>query len=175
MKQIKLILSDEAHKTINDLVVCSFLADNDGGLSQGWRKILEAISDGKDDHFRKAWFNPNHCPSDCLRPCEKICPANAIGSVGGIISNRCYGCGRCLPQCPLGLIHEKHFHLDLKAIAPLIKQANPDAIEVHTAPGRSLAFKALLNELISLKRESVLIINIYIPVFRMMKVIYNKL
>ena len=67
MKQIKLILSDEAHKTINDLVVCSFLADNDGGLSQGWRKILEAISDGKDEvelktKEEKERIHPGHEP-----------------------------------------------------------------------------------------------------------------
>lgn len=88
-------------------------------------------------------FDPNDCPLDCSRPCEIVCPANAISlegaagilqvlpsqrrlkypaskyisisplcfticiptfvstlMQGGVITERCYGCGRCLPVCP---------------------------------------------------------------------------
>lgn len=91
-------------------------------------------------------FDPEDCPADCSRPCENVCPANAISfqqksasqilydndaprvmnvlaladftlkvqsaflqnlycSIGfimqdGVITERCYGCGRCLPVCP---------------------------------------------------------------------------
>ena len=27
--------------------------------------LMISLSDGKDAHFRKAWFNPDLCPSDC--------------------------------------------------------------------------------------------------------------
>ncbi len=40
--------------------------------------LMMSINDGKDIHFRKAFFNSNLCPPDCLRPCEKVCPAEAI-------------------------------------------------------------------------------------------------
>ena len=74
--------------------------------------LMISISDGQDAHFRKAWFDPKLCPKDCPRPCQKACPAKAIKDIGGINKNRCYGCGRCLPACPLGLIKEKEKFLN---------------------------------------------------------------
>ncbi len=106
--------------------------------------LMISLSDGKDVHFRKAWFNPKLCPTNCPRPCQKVCPADAIGPEGGINRNRCYGCGRCLPACPLGLINEKDQHLKLIDFGPLIKEIRPDAVEIHTAPGRNQAFDATL-------------------------------
>ena len=63
MKQVKLILSDEAHKTINDLVVAAFLTSNHGGLSQAWKKVLDALRDGKMEVeiTTKAERKRNHC------------------------------------------------------------------------------------------------------------------
>ncbi|RRT67680.1 hypothetical protein B296_00026092 [Ensete ventricosum] len=57
--------------------------------------VMISVNDDKEDlHFRKAGialkFDPEDCPSDCPRPCEK----------GGVITERCYGCGRCFPICP---------------------------------------------------------------------------
>ncbi|MFM7311798.1 MAG: 4Fe-4S binding protein, partial [Cyanobium sp.] len=66
--------------------------------------LMLSLSDGDDPHFRKATFDPDRCPADCPRPCQRVCPALAIGDQGGVIPERCYGCGRCLPACPLGLI-----------------------------------------------------------------------
>jgi Fe-S-cluster-containing hydrogenase component 2 len=40
--------------------------------------LMVSLNDGEDPHFRKAEFNPQDCPPDCSRPCEKICPAQAI-------------------------------------------------------------------------------------------------
>jgi Fe-S-cluster-containing hydrogenase component 2 len=40
------------------------------------------------------------CPTNCPRPREKVCPTNAIqfgNDYNGVISDLCYGCGRCLP------------------------------------------------------------------------------
>ena len=121
--------------------------------------IMISLSDGKDQHFRKAWFDPNLCPLDCPRPCQQVCPAEAITKQGGVNSKRCYGCGRCLPRCPLGLIEEQDQHLEIQDFAPLLKELRPDAIEIHTAPGRDREFQAVIAEIttanVPLKRVAV--------------------
>jgi len=40
--------------------------------------LMVSLNDGEDPHFRKAEFNRADCPTDCPRPCESICPAQAI-------------------------------------------------------------------------------------------------
>jgi Fe-S-cluster-containing hydrogenase component 2 len=40
--------------------------------------LMVSLNDGEDPHFRKAEFDPTLCPADCPRPCETICPAQAI-------------------------------------------------------------------------------------------------
>ncbi len=104
--------------------------------------LMMSISDGEDIHFRKAYFNPKLCPPDCLRPCEKVCPAGAI--IQQVIEDKCYGCGRCLPICPLGIIQTKDKFLNLDELKELLYKANPDAIEIHTTPGRIKDFEALV-------------------------------
>ena len=111
--------------------------------------LMISFSDGKDAHFRKAWFNPQKCPQKCPRPCQRICPAKAIGIEGGVNPYKCYGCGRCLSICPLGIIKEEERHIGLKDFAPILKDLRPDAVEIHTAPGRSKEFNATVNELMS--------------------------
>ena len=112
------------------------------GARRPW--LMVSLSDGQDPHFRKAWFAPERCPPTCPRPCERVCPALAIGlsATGrpGVLPERCYGCGRCLPACPLGLIEERDQVLDADAVAPLLQALQPDALELHTQPGRQLAF-----------------------------------
>lgn len=119
------------------------------GASRPW--LMVSLSDGDDPHFRKAWFDPRRCPADCSRPCERVCPALAIGEAAtgaaGVLVERCYGCGRCLPACPLGLIEERGQVLAAAAVAPLLRQLQPDAVELHTQPGRQGAFEARLQQL----------------------------
>tara|TARA_Y100001968_G_scaffold194609_1_gene178538 strand:+ start:4271 stop:5275 length:1005 start_codon:yes stop_codon:yes gene_type:complete len=119
--------------------------------------LMVSVSDGKDVHFRKAYFDPNNCPKDCSRPCEKVCPADAINK--GILESRCYGCGRCLPICPLGIIKEKELSLSTNDFGSLIAKVHPDAVEIHTAPGRAKAFesavKAILKSRVNLNRIAV--------------------
>ncbi|WOL17225.1 hypothetical protein Cni_G26014 [Canna indica] len=86
-------------------------------VKRSW--VMISVNDDEEDlHFRKAEFDPEDCPSDCPRPCEKVCPATAIslqwvlqeddteqnnrlGQLkGGVITERCYGCGRCFSVCP---------------------------------------------------------------------------
>lgn len=117
------------------------------GAARPW--LMVSLSDGADPHFRKAWFDPRHCPPDCPRPCARVCPAEAIGppaaaapvtAVPGVLAERCYGCGRCLPACPLGLITERDQQLAPEAVAPLLAALQPDAVELHTRLGRGVAF-----------------------------------
>ncbi len=125
--------------------------------SRPW--VMVSISDGKDIHFRKAWFDPHKCPTDCPRPCQTVCPVDAINKTEGINLNRCYGCGRCLPACPLKLITEQAIHLEHADIGPLVTEIQPDAVEIHTASGRLQAFEqtvtALMSPKISFKRLAI--------------------
>lgn len=107
--------------------------------------LMVSFSDGDDPHFRKAQFDPQRCPADCSRPCEQICPAAAIAFTpltAGVIEERCYGCGRCLPICPV-----QHITTITRATSPesvaasLLNQV--DAIEIHTQVGRYDQFMAL--------------------------------
>ena len=109
--------------------------------------LMLSLSDGEDPHFRKAFFDPLECPPDCPRPCARVCPARAIPASGGVIDERCYGCGRCLVACPLGLIEERSQRLDGNAVQLLLQQVRPDAIEIHTSPGRGQAFRQRLKDI----------------------------
>ena len=72
--------------------------------------LMVSLNDGEDPHFRKAEFDPGSCPPSCPRPCENICPAQAIvfdtiaNNYSGVIPEKCYGCGRCIPVCPYSII-----------------------------------------------------------------------
>ncbi len=121
--------------------------------------LMVSVSDGTDIHFRKAFFNPQICPKDCSRPCEKICPTNAINIKDGIVEDLCYGCGRCLPICPFQFITEKNHRLAIENFGDLISKTKPDAVEIHTAPGRIKAFEnaiqSILESKVPLKRIAV--------------------
>ncbi len=109
--------------------------------------LMVSLNDGEDPHFRKAEFNAAKCPIECSRPCESICPAEAIvfgrSGFSGVIDNLCYGCGRCLPICPIQHISARSYVYTPEVIFPLILQAGVDAIEIHTQPGRLADFKRL--------------------------------
>lgn len=106
--------------------------------------LMVSLNDGEDPHFRKAEFDPVRCPADCPRPCEAICPAQAIAftpDFAGVISDRCYGCGRCLPICPIQQIATRSHRLSAAEIA--LALTGIDAVEIHTQVGRLTEFAQL--------------------------------
>lgn len=123
--------------------------------------LMVSFNDGEDPHFRKAEFDFQQCPTNCWRPCEKVCPVSAIvfqqphlsrsgasqQEYSGIIDSKCYGCGRCLPVCPSGLIYARSYVSTPQAIAPLISELAIDAIEIHTQIGREADFARLWQSL----------------------------
>ncbi|MGB3492733.1 MAG: LdpA C-terminal domain-containing domain [Elainellaceae cyanobacterium] len=118
--------------------------------------LMVSLNDGDDPHFRKAFFDPQHCPSDCSRPCERICPAAAIAMSPehqleaesgqepprGVIEARCYGCGRCVPVCPIEAIETRSHQIAPHEIAASVLP-QVDAIEIHTCVGHGSQFQAL--------------------------------
>ncbi|MBD2326613.1 LdpA C-terminal domain-containing domain [Alkalinema sp. FACHB-956] len=108
--------------------------------------LMVSLNDGEDPHFRKAEFSSSACPADCPRPCEKVCPAEAIvfgSDYAGVIDALCYGCGRCLPICPIEQIHARSYVYAPEVIAPTVLQAGVDAVEIHTQVGRFEDFQRL--------------------------------
>ncbi|KAG6513263.1 hypothetical protein ZIOFF_023576 [Zingiber officinale] len=129
--------------------------------------VMISVNDDKEDvHFRKAEFDPEDCPSDCPRPCEKVCPASAIviqrvveggGSVennrldklqGGVITERCYGCGRCFSSCPYDRISATTYARDPTTTSKLLQRSDVDAIEIHTSGRRTDLFNLLWDSLV---------------------------
>eukprot|EP01035_Chromulina_nebulosa_P020247 gene20247-26286_t len=111
-----------------------------------------SVNDDDDPHFRKAFFDPNKCPSNCTRPCEKICPAQAIPSISkkfdtGVIADRCYGCGRCFAVCPYGLIEGQSYQVSSDHICDIIKSGLISAIEIHTLNNHQSNFKVLWDKI----------------------------
>lgn len=114
--------------------------------------LMVSLNDGEDPHFRKAEFNSSHCPPNCPRPCERICPAQAIvfneindqkDSFSGIIADKCYGCGRCVPACPYEIIYTSSYVSTPEAVTSLVMSTGIDAIEIHTKVGRLEDFQRL--------------------------------
>ncbi|MBE9116788.1 4Fe-4S ferredoxin [Lusitaniella coriacea LEGE 07157] len=133
------------------------LAAQRGFHRKGRPWLMVSLNDGEDPHFRKAEFDATQCPSDCPRPCEAICPAQAIAFSpekpieSGVIDERCYGCGRCLPVCPSQLIFARSFVSTPSAIAATLNPLNIDAIEIHTHAGNFEDFTRLWREISPLR------------------------
>ncbi|MFS7909460.1 putative iron-sulfur binding protein LdpA [Helianthus anomalus] len=108
--------------------------------------VMISVNDDQDLHFRKAEFDPDDCPIDCSRPCENICPANAISNQG-VTTERCYGCGRCFPVCPYDKIKAISYVRDAAATSTLLERDDVDALEIHTNGRQTSSFKELWNGL----------------------------
>jgi Fe-S-cluster-containing hydrogenase component 2 len=118
------------------------------GAADPW--LMVSVNDGEDPHFRKAVFDPAICPADCPRPCVSICPADAIvfnPEQQGVIVDRCYGCGRCLPICPVQLISEQKHVSTPATVRSILQSGEVEAIEIHTQPDRGQEFLRLWQQL----------------------------
>jgi Fe-S-cluster-containing hydrogenase component 2 len=112
--------------------------------------LMVSVNDGEDPHFRKAKFDSTQCPQDCPQPCVQVCPAEAIDlNSGGIIDSRCYGCGRCLPICPVDLINTHSHRSSIGSVVSWVESMAIDAIEIHTQVGHYQEFKQVWQELSS--------------------------
>jgi Fe-S-cluster-containing hydrogenase component 2 len=108
--------------------------------------LMVSLNDGEDPHFRKATFDPQHCPPDCPRPCVSVCPAQAIAfseTTSGVLDDRCYGCGRCVPICPIEQITTRSQPATISVAAPLIRAGSVNALELHTQVGHEALFQQL--------------------------------
>ena len=111
--------------------------------------LMVSLNAGEDPHFRKAAFDSTNCPPECDRPCEPICPAQAIvferleDDFSGVLEPNCYGCGRCLPICPSQLINVHSYVVQKEAIASLVLSQGVDAVEIHTQVGQYAEFANL--------------------------------
>lgn len=133
-----------------------------GYRAAGLPWLMVSLNDGEDPHFRKAEFDITQCPPGCPRPCELICPTNAIGfehgGSSGVIEALCYGCGRCLSVCPIQNIAARSYVFTPSAVAPLVL-SGVDAVEIHTQIGRLEHFgrlwQAIVPDLNQLKLVSI--------------------
>jgi len=111
--------------------------------------LMVSLNDGEDPHFRKAEFEPAGCPVSCPQPCITVCPAQAIvfdspgDSFSGVIDQRCYGCGRCLPVCPTQQISTRSHVCSPETVGSLLLKGEVDALEIHTRVGRLNEFSRL--------------------------------
>jgi Fe-S-cluster-containing hydrogenase component 2 len=130
-------------------------ANSSEPIPQVW--LMVSLNDGEDPHFRKAAFDPHQCPTNCSQPCIAICPAQAIAFSSprnsGVIEERCYGCGRCLPICPVGLIETRSQIAPPAAIQPLVQSGLVNALELHTQVGHEAEFRALWIQLQPIIRD----------------------
>lgn len=109
--------------------------------------LMVSLNDGEDPHFRKAEFISEQCPADCPRPCEAICPVQAIvfdraDGFSGVVDERCYGCGRCLTVCPPQQITTRSYVSTASSVLPLVL-SGVDALEIHTQVGHFADFQRL--------------------------------
>lgn len=104
--------------------------------------LMVSVNDDEDPHFRKATFAASACPPACPRPCEPVCPADAIDATG-VLQDLCYGCGRCIPVCPQGLVSAVSYVHSHASVCELLRGA--DAVEIHTSPGHDADFRRLWN------------------------------
>lgn len=123
---------------------------NHSHLIPGLPWLMVSLNDSEDPHFRKAYFDAAHCPPDCDRPCEPICPTTAIQfqapAQGSVASDLCYGCGRCIAVCPIGNIEAQSYLASPEAFS--IGQLSPiDAVEIHTQTGHQAQFEQLWQRL----------------------------
>lgn len=78
-----------------------------------------------------------HCHHCINAPCMQACPIDAIEHTDGIIllhSEKCDGCGKCVPACPFGAMAMVAALPALPTVAPLDLNAMADSNQPVAAP-----------------------------------------
>lgn len=127
-------------------IICAAREGIERAVERGAQRplLMASVNDAADVHFRKAYFDPDLCPADCPRPCEAVCPAEAIAKTG-VIEQRCYGCGRCIPVCPHGFVQARDYVHGIQHVRDVIYMV--DALEIHTGPDRLESFRTLWEQI----------------------------
>jgi Fe-S-cluster-containing hydrogenase component 2 len=139
-----------ARRGLEDAAQLAGFLGNRNHLIPGLPWLMVSLNDSEDPHFRKAHFDAAHCPPDCDRPCEPICPTAAIqfqaANEGGVVADLCYGCGRCIAVCPIGNIEAQPYLASPEAF-PMDQLSQIDAVEIHTQTGHQAQFAQLWQRL----------------------------
>jgi Fe-S-cluster-containing hydrogenase component 2 len=139
-----------ARQGLRDAVRVAQLLGPRSHLLPGLPWLMVSLNDSEDPHFRKAHFEAAHCPPNCDRPCEPICPTAAIQFAapqqGGVTTDLCYGCGRCIAVCPTGNIAAQPYLASPEAF-PTEQLPQIDAVEIHTQTGHQSQFAQLWQRL----------------------------
>jgi len=149
--------------------------------------LMISVNDNEDLHFRKAYFDTSKCPISCSRPCEKVCPAWAIpppsssiidnpsqwrrsnnssdidDASPGVIAEKCYGCGRCIPVCPYGIIEAKPYISSAYEVSQLLVSGHINAIEIHTELKDPYSFHHLWDVIASHALNNLQVLSISFP------------
>lgn len=140
------------------------------GYSKARPFVMISVNDENDPHFRKAQFNPYLCPVGCHRPCERVCPANAIPTKEstplynvGVMEEKCYGCGRCIPVCPLGLIETRNHITDRPEIIRFLESGMIDGLEIHTSANHQIEFAKLWHDLGDIATRHLKVLSVSFP------------
>lgn len=139
-----------ARRGLDDAARLAGHLGNRSHLISGQPWLMVSLNDSEDPHFRKAHFDAAHCPADCDRPCEPICPTAAIQfagpAQGGVTAELCYGCGRCIAVCPIGNIDAQSY-MACPETFTTEQLSHIDAVEIHTQTGHRAQFAQLWQRL----------------------------
>jgi Fe-S-cluster-containing hydrogenase component 2 len=139
-----------ARRGLEDAARLAGYLGNRSHLTSGLPWLMVSLNDSEDPHFRKAHFDAALCPPGCVRPCEPICPTAAIQfqtpAQGNVVSDLCYGCGRCIAVCPIGNIEAQSYLASPEAFS-IEQLSHVDAVEIHTQTGHQAQFAQLWQRL----------------------------
>lgn len=101
----------------------STAAENAFERSQPDKEIMTVIDDACSACAKSGHYVSEACRGCLARPCQGVCPVNAIEFVEGksnIDLNKCINCGKCAKVCP--------YHAIIRQVAPCVESCSAKAI-----------------------------------------------
>ena len=80
-----------------------------------------------------------------------------------MIAEKCYGCGRCIPVCPYGIIEAKPYISSAYEVSQLLASGFIDAIEIHTELKDPYSFRHLWDVIASNALNNLQVLSISFP------------